>query len=184
MKTLMLLFIANPRIIFGGTFVIIAFILFYLNGKYGLFKDDSTQPLNKRTYSFARVQLAWWTLIILSCTASITFYTGKLPDLFESTLWLLGITGMTTGAARLIDISNQGAGKINDAESKGLLLDILSSGVGVDMHRLQCLFFNIGVGGYFIYQALKFNAIPDLSSTYLGLLGISSGLYVFMKNKE
>ncbi len=51
----------------SAIFAFMLFLLFtfflWLNVKYSLLKDTSTAT--KKPYSYARVQLAWWTVIIL-----------------------------------------------------------------------------------------------------------------------
>ena len=72
-----------------------ALILFF-DRRYGTLRDTSsaTPP----PYSWARVQLAWWTVIILSSLIAIVWKDmqvtppGNLPTLHYSTLVLLGIS--------------------------------------------------------------------------------------------
>jgi len=77
------------------------------------------------------------------------------------------------------------------------LLDILSDETGVSLHRLQCLIFNLVIGGWMVYKIFlnmallavnsKFgidNIIPDVMPNNLVLLGISAGTYIALKSNE
>ena len=61
----------RPVIIYWIVFAIILSIFLYFDIKYDLLKDSSTA--NKRPYSYSRVQLAWWTLIVLTSFITIFF---------------------------------------------------------------------------------------------------------------
>ncbi len=68
--------------------------------------------------------------------------------------------------------------------SKGFWWDIVSDAEAVSFHRLQIVVWTMVVGWVFaesIYHAL---AMPELSSTMLGLMGISGGTYIGFKLPE
>jgi hypothetical protein len=83
-------------------FLLIAVIL--LQKLYFIVSDASTA--SPRPYSFARLQLVWWTFIVLAAFISIIIASGQIPTLGNSTLILLGIGSLTTASARIIDISD------------------------------------------------------------------------------
>jgi hypothetical protein len=148
------------------------FIIIYLDARYLLLRDNSTAQI--KPFSYARVQLAWWTLIILTSLISIIISTGKIPAFDKNILILLGITAGVTLTARLIDLSDDANAysksvQIAQASSAGLptpppiilsrnqnsqdfILDILSDKSGVSIHRLQAVIFNIIFGIWFIYN--------------------------------
>jgi hypothetical protein len=182
------------------TFIALLLIILFLDLKYNLLRDDSTAP-QKKPYSFARVQLAWWSLIVLSAFVAVIIETKSIPDLYQSTLVLLGISGGTVAAARIVDVSDQrklAEGKIAEVhqnlESKGFLIDILSDQNGVSIHRLQTVFFNIAIGSWFLFQTGKnlnngcdtapCHLIPDITENNLILLGLSVGMYTVLKSAE
>lgn len=146
-------------IYFWLSFVLLLALVIFLDLQYNLLRDDTTTVLQKKPYSFARAQLTWWSVIVLSAYAAAMFKTGNIPDLYDSTLILLGISGGTFAVARIADVSDQrklAEGKIQDVhqnkESNGLLIDILSDQNGVSIHRLQTVFFNITIGAWTIVQ--------------------------------
>lgn len=176
----------------GAFFILIIF----LDLKHAILRDSSLAV--KKPYSFSKVQLAAWFVIIVAAFVSIVLSgsTHDLPTLANSTLILLGISAATHTAARLIDTVDQQNSLIRsqDSESQGLLTDILSDNDGLSLHRFQCLIFNLLIAGWFIFRTFnnltligKINIdqiIPDLSSNNLLLLGISSGTYIALKTTE
>ena len=197
----------NPQLIYcltGAGFLALAI---FLQIKGGLLNDVSTA--HDKPFSYARVQLAWWTFIILTLLLSIFLATGEIADLRDSTLILLGLGALTTGGARMVDIADKqrtsaaaSATSPNDLsinkESEGFMLDILSDNNGINMHRLQTVVFNACIGLWFIRQSFIAmhcvstawgqadinNVIPDLSQNTLILLGLSAGTYVALKTTE
>lgn len=157
---------------------------------------------NIKPYSFSRVQLAWWSVIILASFITILFF-GDIPTFHQSTIILLGISSVTTAAARITDLSDQtshGSNLIQNQNSENFFLDILSDGNGVSVHRFQTVIFNFTLGVWFICVVLhnldQFAShitsvvpninwiIPDLSQNNLILLGLSSGTYAALKATE
>lgn len=151
-----------------------------LQKRYCILCDASTA--RPKPFSFSRVQLTWWTFIILASFVSVILATGEIPTLDDSTLVLLGIGAMTHIASRAIDVSdNAGAvAPVNQVApvagvadpgdpvpappapeapvlsinypSEGFWLDILSDKYGVSIHRFQAFVFNLVFGVWFIYK--------------------------------
>ncbi|TND07880.1 MAG: hypothetical protein FD123_2870 [Bacteroidetes bacterium] len=152
---------------------------------------DSCTVNGAKPFSFSRVQMWWWTFIILGCYLGIYATTGEHWSMNQTCLILLGISGVTTAGARMID-NNQ----TNDANttrhqdshvSQGLLRDILSDENGMSIHRFQSLIFNIAYGLSFVVEVfsdINKNAFPVYDATVLTLLGVSSGTYIVMKMNE
>lgn len=182
--------------IFWATLVLLAFIIIVLDKKFGMLRDNSTA--SPRPYSFSRVQLAWWSVIILSCIITIILGKGwQIPDLSTSTLYLLGISSATTVGATLIDLSDQNNTSITslnqNIKSENFFLDIMSDKSGVSVHRFQTVVFNMVFGVWFIKNflmnmsntALAINdIIPLVTDNNLILLGVSSGMYTAIKATE
>jgi hypothetical protein len=196
-----------PQLRFSLTLVVLLALILWLSGRYNMLKDQSTAQ--RKPYSYSRVQLAWWSWILLSCIISLIWITGKIPTLPDSVLALLGIGGLTTGLARAIDTSDSttakaavAAGNANAVNnlsvnfpSQGFFLDILSDDSGVSIHRLQSFLFNLSFGVYFLYAFV--NAIgplqngsssdgilPIFTAQQLGLLGVSNATYLGLKSAE
>lgn len=167
-----------------------------LDSRHGILRDGGTAV--KKPFSFSKVQLAFWFIIIMSSFISIILGVAghEVPTLADSTLILLGITTGTLTAGRLIDVAdqNKGISRTQDTESEGFFTDILSDADGISLHRFQCMAFNLVFGAWFIFKTLTnlslhgkvgiSQMMPDLSNNNLLLLGISAGTYVALKANE
>ncbi len=181
----------SPQLLFWIFFLVLVLVVVYFDIKFNMLKDASTA--SKKPYSFSRVQLAWWSVIILASFITIIAKRG-IPDLDGSTLVILGISAVTTGSARIIDISDQknpDITMIQNQDTENFILDILSDSNGVSIHRFQSVVFNVTFGVWFISQVLHNlptspvnEIIPVLSQNNLILLGLSSGAYVALKTTE
>lgn len=175
--------------------VLTAFVLFF-NFKYDMLRDDSKLE-TKKTYSYARTQLAFWTVIVFSGYVAILLTYNKIPDLSDGVLYLLGISSATTIAARISDNSDKDLANSDDnlqnIESKNFILDILSDKNGVSIHRLQAVLFNVAIGFWFIRTTISNLSNPDLVNSYITpdismnnliLMGLSAGTYAALKTSE
>ncbi len=178
---------------FWIVFGVLLLLIILLDWKYCLLRDASTAL--PKPYSYSRVQLAWWMLIILSAISAILFSRNVMPVLDSSTLILLGISAGTTAVARLTDISDRTRSSElmnQDFNGENFFLDILSDKNGVSIHWLQSVLINIIFGVWIISQVLQHLAggsppdaiIPVISTNNLILLGISSGTYAALKTTE
>lgn len=168
-----------------------------LVGSYILLQDDkalrdSSELISNKPYSFARVQMWWWTIIILGSFLGVYAVSGNQWAINATCLVLLGISSVTTAGGRMIDNSH-----INDASvtrhqdrdpSQGLIKDILSDENGLSIHRFQALIFNLAYGLSFLVEVFSkvhtTGEFPKYDTAVLGLLGLSSGTYVYMKMHE
>ena len=173
-------------------FLLVAIIFF--DEKYAMLRDISLASSHP-SYSWSRVQLAWWSVIILSCFITVLVIRGEAPTLDISTVILLGISAATITAARAIDISDiekTNSIRHQNDTGKNFLLDILSDESGVSIHRFQTLVLNMSFGIWFIYAflhnlihgAATNNLIPIISQNNLILLGLSSATYAALKTTE
>jgi hypothetical protein len=181
----------NSIVIFWTVFAVLLFILLLSTIKYNMLSDESILA-QKKSYSYARTQLAWWTLIILSSYISILIikYPHTLPDLSPNLLVLLGISSATLATARIADINDEKNPVIpipsfnRNQTSESFLFDILSDKTGVSINRLQAVIFNFVIGCWFIYQVLENLSLPEITSQNLVLLSISAGTYAGLKLSE
>ena len=130
----------NAGLSFWIVLLVLIAIMWYCDRKFNMLRDASTAT--PKPYSYARVQLAWWTVLIFSAMISILLLKGQLPTLDNSMLVILGISAGTTTVARLIDQSDQqkSVGPLSqDSKGQNFLLDLLSDNTGVNIHRLQTL---------------------------------------------
>ena len=68
--------------------------------------------------------------------------------------------------------------------SQGLFRDILRDGSGYSFHRFQIFAWSIVLGIIFLSAVYNSLAMPEFSTTLLGLMGISSGTYIGFKFPE
>ncbi|MEO8948600.1 MAG: hypothetical protein ABI308_09345 [Mucilaginibacter sp.] len=182
----------TPQLIFWLTFALLGITVILLGVKSNMLRDNTTAAI--LPYSWSRVQLAWWTVIVLSSFIAVLFTYNEAPTLYTSTVILLGISAATTAVARAIDASPAAAPLVPPPNGKNLFMDILSDQNGVSMHRFQTVVFNAVFGCWFIVTVLEHlhnmpddgvNAIiPDIADTNLVLLGLSSATYAAVKTTE
>ena len=91
---------------FWIVFAVLIFSIVFFDKKYCMLRDIS-KVSGHQPYSWARVQLAWWTVIVLSSFIAILWKGGMAPTLDSSTVILIGISTATTATARVIDISDE-----------------------------------------------------------------------------
>jgi hypothetical protein len=163
-------------------------------------KTNELRPLKDRPYSYSRVQLFWWTLIVLGCYVSFFIYSGNLLALNPTSVLLLGGTLATSIFGRVMDnnqIARDNDNSVEDVpvrhqdieKTKGLFLDIMSDEGGVTIHRFQAVVFNLVFGiGYIIlflkYVKLELYPLPTFEQWQLTLLGISAAGYLGLKSSE
>ncbi|WP_143706074.1 hypothetical protein [Emticicia sp. TH156] len=185
----------KPVLWYWLIFVVLTCCVAYCNHKYCMLKDQSTAE--KQPYSWSRVQLAWWTVIIMSAFTSIMITHNNAPELWESTVILLGISAATIASARVIDAADESDPNIQrhqDTNGTNFVVDILSDQTGVSIHRFQTVVFNLAFGIWFILKVVNNLAtppqnninliIPDIEPNNLILLGVSSATYVALKVTE
>src|SRR5207247_563920 len=71
-----------------------------------------------------------------------------------------------------------------NARSEGFLIDILSDGSSINIHRFQNVVFNLVFGLIFIQKTISTHLLPSFDDNVLLLLGISSGAYAGLKITE
>jgi hypothetical protein len=183
----------NPTLIFWLIFSLISSAIIYCDFKFGMLRDSSIAT--PKPFSYSRVQLAWWTTVVFSSIISILFLHKGLPVIYNSTLYLLGISSATITLAKVIDTSdalNTNSLRHQDSSSGiNFLVDILSDENGISIHRFQAVLFNLLFGGWFIYNVIYNlslqnidNIIPDIQANYLVLLSLSSATYAAIKTSE
>lgn len=102
----------DARFIYLIVFACLFLFAFWLQKKFCIICDaTSVQP---KPYSYSRVQLLWWTFIVFASFITILIASGKVPTFDSSTIILLGIGGLTTASARMVDISDK-ANQANNA---------------------------------------------------------------------
>jgi len=175
-------------------FAVLMIAVIYFDRNYCMLRDMTTANKHQ-PYSWSRVQLAWWSVIILSCFVTVIIIRGTAPTLDISTVILLGISAATTATANAIDISDaEKYDRIRHQNDfgKNFFLDILSDSTGVSVHRFQTVVFNCVFGIWFIdaflqnlSKGVEINSIiPPIANNNLILLGVSSATYAALKATE
>jgi hypothetical protein len=182
------------KITFWLALILLAFLWYKgikLFRKSGMCKDPGALPDAERSYSYARVQLFWWTMIILTLYIYFFAFTGMLLPLNSTAVILLGAGIAVYSGGKVIDTRQQTSlgGAKPEHKTEGLLNDILSDENGVTIHRFQSVLFNLVFGvGYFLtfLKNVKFclYPFPDFSEWQFALLGISSAAYLGLKTTE
>lgn len=131
-------------------------------------------------YSFSKAQQMFWFILVAAAFVFLWMMTGEVDTLTESVLALLGVSAGTGVATWMID-SSRDAGT---AESRGLLLDILSDGGGLTIHRVQAAAWTLILGVIFCVTVYRTLFMPQFSFTLIALMGISAGTYVALKLPE
>ena len=144
-------------------------------------------------YSLSRLQLAWWTYIVIIGFIFIWMCTDDLAFLPTSIALLLGITGGTSVVSKISE-----ALKGNDAikqitsvkefedhyKSKNVFYDIISDENGLSISRIQFAFFSVLFSLYLVWQVIYLLQFPVFSDGILMLMGISSTTYAGIKFSE
>jgi hypothetical protein len=168
----------------------------WVGARSNLLRD--TSRARNPPFSFSRVQLIWWSVIIgLAC---LMYYgaSGDLPDMTRNwtCLILLGLGVGTTATASIIDdrqrtvaVDRDDAAGVplvhQDSESAGFFVDILSDEKGLSVHRFQALLFNFIYGTAFLTAFIRAGGVfPNYGVEQFALLGISSAGYLGMKAME
>ena len=182
--------------------VLFLFCAFYYLATSALCRDDSygsdckLKEVKKRSFSYGRVQLFWWTVIILSCYIWFFARYNILLPLNPTVVLLLGsglavfIFGKTIDNSQIEQNNVHQPTRHQDIyDSAGFLSDILSDDNGISIHRLQAVAFNIifGIGflsAFFMLASKHAYPFTDFEPWQFSLLGISAIGYLGLKTSE
>ena len=97
----------------GVILLLIALLVLFLvlAIKSDIIRDPGPEPApgDRRYYSLARSQMAWWFFIVVAAYLYIELVTGNLDTLTPSVLALIGISAATGLGSMAIDSSQKGA---------------------------------------------------------------------------
>jgi hypothetical protein len=178
----------SPQLIFILSFAVLFIAVAICDGKWGMLRVKHSPGVEP--YSWSKVQLAWWSIIILSSFITIMFHKGMPPTIDSSVAILMGISGITTTAARVIDAPDANGLILPSGPYQGFILDILSDFNGVSISRFQNVIFNIAFGVWFIVYVFNhlsadlIHIMPTIEYSNLALLGLSSATYAAVKTSE
>jgi hypothetical protein len=175
------------RLICVAALAAIAWIFYWAGTGTGALRDsDALNPdFRQRTFSLARCQLAFWTVLVVGSFLYIYMVTGVTSGVLTTTaLWLLGISSGTSVLAQAAGNTAANAVPSIPQRSNGFVADILSDSQGVNVHRLQMLIWTAVFGSILVTQVVTRLAFPDYDTTTYALMGISSGTYIWFKRTE
>jgi len=156
--------------------------LVYMSATTPLVRDPAPigSPLSRRTFSLAKVQMAWWFAIVFASFILLWLVTGETPALSGQALSMLGLSSVTTIAAAGIS----GNRESDDGRVDEFFPDLLSNQDGITIHRFQMLVMTMTLGLVFLIHVARHLTMPELDPSLLTLMGISSATYVGMKIPE
>jgi hypothetical protein len=143
--------------------------------------------------SLSKLQILFFSLIVAGLSAFVVARTAVLSDISSTLLWLIGIAGVGSTAAKGTDVQLNRLSPDNDAwltqkhllppggiaaTNKASWHDIISSDGEFDVYRYQTCIFSIVVGASLLvrgYNDLSTFTIPE---ALLGILGFSQVVYV------
>ncbi|MFL6277178.1 MAG: hypothetical protein ACJ74G_18495 [Blastocatellia bacterium] len=188
----------GPFIFWVFLFLVLIVIFWVTAKRSDVLRDSGGSPPNneRKAFSLARMQAAWWFFIVLACYLLIGIITGDFSTSITGTvLVLLGISaGQVVGSAAVDAGSGANAApppaagppapQTAQATTGNWLEDIITDKNGVGFHRFQNAVWTLVLGIIFIVQVYKVLAMPQFSETLLGLMGISAGTFLGMKINE
>lgn len=145
---------------------------------------------HKHPLSLARLQMSIWFFIIIGSFVFLWSTTGSLAGVNNTALILMGISGGTSMFAAIIsekrdwDAKKREPANVSDSAFTNWFIDILSSDEGMTIHRFQMFAWTLVLAVVFVNGVLSDYAMPLFSNELLGLMGISSGIYIGFKIKE
>ncbi|SFL94676.1 hypothetical protein [Variovorax sp. OV329] len=157
-------------------------LLVYMAHHTTLLRDAAPAgtPLDQRTYSLGRTQMAWWFAIVFASFVFLWLVTGEMPAISGQALTLLGIASATTMASSAV-----APGRESDRGSAGVFFtDLLSDAQGIAIHRFQMVALTIAMGLIFIFEVATRLSMPAFDPSLLTLVGLSSATYVGLKIPE
>ena len=144
--------------------------IWFVSGKYG-------------GASLSLAQILLWTVLVFSASFYVLVVSGKLLDLTNDVLILLGITGGSSIIAKITASARDSKGReivaMDPRDPKWL--DLFQTEGRPDLYKVQMALFTTLAAVFVtskIYGTLEF---PELPAGLLTLIGISNGVYLGSK---
>jgi hypothetical protein len=137
-----------------------------------------------RRASLSQFQIVLWMFVIGAATAYVMALSGNLIPLTEGTLALLGISGITTLGSQFAPqgkAEQVGAERAPESTAAPSWRDLIVSDGEIDVTRLQMLFFTVLIALFVSIHVIDSFEIPEIPSSFLGLMGLSNGVYLLNK---
>ncbi len=170
-------------------------LLCWLGGKTMIFTDrititaaDGATVTQRGDYSLSRIQIGFWTVIVVAGFVYIWLSTGYGPDFPSSLLVLMGISGATKVVTGAMDSKDPLVTAPKPTGTKGgflkVLADIISDGVSPTISRVQFVIWTLLFGILFLEHMFEYVKFHDFTTEQLALMGISNGVYLLMRPNE
>lgn len=177
--TTLVLYSTGMLLLALGCVVLVAVILVVLGRKTGLLRDGDATT----TYSLAYCQMALWFVVVFAAYLFIGILTNQWDGIISSTaLVLIGISAATPAATAATQ-AVRGTAAV-PLQTASFLTDLFSCGQKPQLHRLQYIVWTLTLAGVFCWNVWNNLAMPVFSEQLLWLIGISSGAYVTLREKE
>ncbi len=166
-----------------GVLVVLSCIVRWFYKNESILRDAAPPASGgERTYSLARLQMAAWTLQVITAFVGIWAVTGAAASLTPSVLALLGISSGTALTSAVVDETKRAQQPSPAAASSGgIVSDVVSDEQGPALSRLQIILWTVVLSVVFWGNVYSHLAMPDFDATMLVLMGLSAGTYVGLK---
>ena len=150
-----------------------------------------SQPFNPIWYvsgkhggaSLSLAQILLWTMLVFSASFYVLVVSGKLLDLTNEVLMLLGIAGGSSVIAKITAAArgDKGVEIIAPQPKNPRWLDLFQTEGRPDLYKVQMALFTT-LAAIFVTAKIYGNlAFPELPAGLLTLIGISNGVYLGAK---
>lgn len=175
------------------------FVLYFITAKavarickrsFTLNPVSLTQGISGRA-SIANLQILFFTMIVLGIYSYSLLRTGLLGDLSPDVLWLIGIGGAGSAAAKVTAVNKNRIQFENwswlvkkhwihrtPPSQQASWGHLVATKHGFDVYRFQTIAFSIVVGVSLLISGITGLAEFEIPETLLGLLGLSQVVYV------
>ncbi|HME23829.1 MAG TPA: hypothetical protein VKI44_21295 [Acetobacteraceae bacterium] len=151
----------------------------------GMLRDKTSLDVAKSPFSLARAQMAWWLFIVIGGFLYIWLVMGQSVGVITTgVLALLGISGVSGLAARVIDTPTPGTATSTPQPSQNFFIDILSDGGSVALHRVQMAAWTFILGVITLWTVFWEFSFPKFDNNLLVLAGLVNGVYLGFKFPE
>jgi hypothetical protein len=129
--------------------------------------------------SLSQFQVMLWTFVVAAAAVFVMVLSGNLISISSQMLTLLGIAGGTQILAS-VNRDKPPAGTAYPTPGKPawsqMLVDKFSG--DIDVTRVQMLMFTLITAAFVAVQVVATYSIPDISDSFMVLMGISNGVYL------
>jgi hypothetical protein len=144
--------------------------IWLVSGKYG-------------NASLSLAQVLLWTILVFSASFYVLVVSGKLLDLTNEVLMLLGIAGGSSVIAKIAAStkSDKGVAIATPEPKEPKWLDLFQTEGRPDLYKVQMALFTTLAAIFVTFKIYGTLVFPELPAGLLTLIGISNGVYLGAK---